>query len=663
MDPSIFQTDYAALVSRGDLIYRQPVDHGRQGHPIGNGRMGIMVWTTPDAIRLQINRIDVFAANKNHRGDKYGKTDTWGGCAQISIDVGGEVFQNKEGFSQHLSLYEAEEVVEGDGVRVRCFVASVCDVLVMEIDDQRTEPQALRVDLEMWRDPVVVTGNHTAQYDFQSLPETAMIIQKFTEAEYFCGSVVAVCVAGAEEVNVTSDRCQSIHIPAESGKRLILVSSAASWDPDTDLVAAVRGLLDGCAGQTSADLRAAHVPWWADFWSRTFVHLRSDDGVADFMACLRTLQLYYMASSSRGPLPAKWNGSIFLTEGDRTAWGSQFWVWTTQVSYYPLHAADAVELTDPFFNMYVNQLPDAVMAGQQRTGSCGAYILESGHYEGPITLPEDVAAEYQDVWLGRKPNTALSPLAASYGTFDGGLAAMNTSYPRKDGRYSWVSHIASSGSKIATHAWWRYRYTGDKQWLQSHAYPLLRETLEFYRGLARKEEDGKYHLYGLNQFEGSWGTNDGLMDLTAIRATAPLAIQAAKTLDVDPGLCDEWSEFLDNLAPYPMGNDPKSHSVVAPDLWSMGHVGAVDHPRKAEAVYEDRLYGIFPFEIWTLETSEPEIERMIRKLGELNALRSELIEGQKWGLTSVGHTPIFGSRLGRGEELPAMLSAYYSTFN
>ncbi|MFP6645584.1 MAG: hypothetical protein VCF24_18780, partial [Candidatus Latescibacterota bacterium] len=36
-------------------------------------------------------------------------------------------------------------------------------------------------------------------------------------------------------------------------------------------------------GQTYADLRAAHTPWWAAFWSRTFVYLTSDDGVPDFM--------------------------------------------------------------------------------------------------------------------------------------------------------------------------------------------------------------------------------------------------------------------------------------------------------------------------------------------------------------------------------------------
>ena len=49
----MFDVDYRALISRADLIYLQPVEHPVQGHPIGNGRTGTMVWTTPGAIHFQ----------------------------------------------------------------------------------------------------------------------------------------------------------------------------------------------------------------------------------------------------------------------------------------------------------------------------------------------------------------------------------------------------------------------------------------------------------------------------------------------------------------------------------------------------------------------------------------------------------------------------------
>ena len=31
--------------------------------PVGNGRTGSLVWTTPSALHFQINRVDVFAAH------------------------------------------------------------------------------------------------------------------------------------------------------------------------------------------------------------------------------------------------------------------------------------------------------------------------------------------------------------------------------------------------------------------------------------------------------------------------------------------------------------------------------------------------------------------------------------------------------------------------
>ena len=248
-----------------------------------------------------------------------------------------------------------------------------------------------------------------------------------------------------------------------------------------------------------------------------------------------------MASSSRGELPPKWNGSLFVTTGDQRAWGSQYWVWTTEMLYFPLLAADAVDLTEPFFNMYVRQLPSCETAAQQRWGVAGSYFPETTSFDGPTVLPDDVAAEFQDVLLGRKPHTALSPRAKALCQFDSQLRAVIEPYK---GRFSWISHVASSGSELAVQAWWRFRCTGDREWLRTHAYPLLRGTVEFYRHLVKKEADGCYHLSCTNTHEDFWGVGDSIMDLAAIRGTVPLAIRAAEILDVDPELRMRWQELL-----------------------------------------------------------------------------------------------------------------------
>ena len=67
-DSSCIDVDYRALVSQSDLIYRSPAARPVEGQPIGNGRMGTLVWTTPSAVHFQINRSDVFAVNKGQLG-------------------------------------------------------------------------------------------------------------------------------------------------------------------------------------------------------------------------------------------------------------------------------------------------------------------------------------------------------------------------------------------------------------------------------------------------------------------------------------------------------------------------------------------------------------------------------------------------------------------
>jgi hypothetical protein len=69
-------------IPRAELVYDRPADTPDAGQPIGNGRMGTMVWASPDAVQLQINRADVFPVNRDHVGQWGGATDYCGGIAR-----------------------------------------------------------------------------------------------------------------------------------------------------------------------------------------------------------------------------------------------------------------------------------------------------------------------------------------------------------------------------------------------------------------------------------------------------------------------------------------------------------------------------------------------------------------------------------------------------
>src|SRR5882724_8333342 len=62
---TLITVDESNLVSRADITYDQPVTRSEEGLPVGNGRMGSLVWTTPSALKFQINRVDVFAQDSS----------------------------------------------------------------------------------------------------------------------------------------------------------------------------------------------------------------------------------------------------------------------------------------------------------------------------------------------------------------------------------------------------------------------------------------------------------------------------------------------------------------------------------------------------------------------------------------------------------------------
>src|SRR3954449_7018518 len=78
---SALTVDYRKLISRADLVYERPVERSEEGMPVGNGRMGSLVWTTPRQLRFQINRADVYANNSASTSFFERHNDYCSGCA------------------------------------------------------------------------------------------------------------------------------------------------------------------------------------------------------------------------------------------------------------------------------------------------------------------------------------------------------------------------------------------------------------------------------------------------------------------------------------------------------------------------------------------------------------------------------------------------------
>jgi hypothetical protein len=155
---------------------------------------------------------------------------------------------------------------------------------------------------------------------------------------------------------------------------------------------------------------------------------------------------------------------------------------------------------------------------------------------------------------------------------------------------------------------------------------------------------------------------DSIMDLAAIRGTVPLAICASEILDVDSELRDQWKELLQNLAPYPLGNDPQAKALkggaLADDLWAAGYLGEVDGQHNPEDVW---LTPVYPFEDWTLETRDAASDRIVQRLLDLAPRHKSVLGGA--GTNTAIRSPIAAVRAGRREELPQLLDRYAAAFS
>ena len=235
--------------------------------------------------------------------------------------------------------------------------------------------------------------------------------------------------------------------------------------------------------------------WWGEFWAKSFVHLHSEDGVADGVERYYTYYLYLMASTSRGKFPPKFNGMLWTTGGDRRQWGGQFWGANQSCLYNnALLAANHPELFEPMFEMYSGMLEACSLAARQQWGSQGAFIPETVAFDGLAPLPEDIAAELRDLYLLRRPWVERSNRFLNYagtkqphssrwnwiqsGAWENGRWICRE---RGGGPFGPVTHIFSRGAKIAYQYWLRYEYTQDEPWLRDRAYPMLKSVAEFYR--------------------------------------------------------------------------------------------------------------------------------------------------------------------------------------
>jgi hypothetical protein len=575
----MLKMDYPVVVSTADLHYNQPAVRSEAGMPLGNGRMGSLVWTGPEALKLQINRVDVFANNAASNNFYQRHTDYCGGVGMVDIDFveyGDEVFTSGE-FEQHLSCYDGLISTGGKGIETSLFAWPEQDVFALRVRDKRTIPHSIKVKLRMLRAPVTTKGNHSAISTFKIIDNTLVLQQEFREDDYYCASAVVIGSSGTQGKAAKASQFEAILTLAPGSRDFqVFMASAASFDPREDVVRLAMDRYKKAVATGYDSMLAAHKAWWHRFWEGSFLSLHSEDGEADMITANYYYYLYVMASSSQGKYPPKFNGMLWTTGGDSRKWGNLYWGANQSCLYNGLFPTGKFQLLEPMFKMYTAMYPSLERAAKQQWGSKGIYIPETVSFSGMPELPEDIGQEMQELYLGKRNWEGRSPQFMDYALTkmpflsrwnwkqDKGWAEGKWHIDNKGtGAFGHVTHIFSRGAKIAYQYWQKYEYTLNEVWLRNEAYPMIRGMAEFYRNFpgVRKEADGKYHIYQANDNESVWGGHNTVEEIAAMKGIFPVAIRASEILGLDEGMRPVWQEFVQHLSELPTGADHSDGST------------------------------------------------------------------------------------------------------
>ncbi|MCZ1264651.1 glycoside hydrolase family 95 protein [Paenibacillus tundrae] len=159
------------------------------------------------------------------------------------------------------------------------------------------------------------------------------------------------------------------------------------------------------------------------------------------------------------------------------------------------------------------------------------------------------------------------------------------------------------GVWLTSHLWEHYLFTRDQQFLAERAYPIMKEAALFCLDWLVEGPDGYLVTAPSTSPENKFLTEEGearsismasTMDMTLIRELFDRCIEATKQLDVDQQLAKEWSEARSKLYPFKIGSEGQLQEWFKDFAESEPGHRHVSH-----------LYGLYPGEqINRLDTPE-----------------------------------------------------------
>jgi len=179
--------------------------------------------------------------------------------------------------------------------------------------------------------------------------------------------------------------------------------------------------------------------------------------------------------------------------------------------------------------------------------------------------------------------------------------------------FGWAVWIGAA-AWMAQHLWWRYRYSGDKNYLKDTAYEYFKAVAEFYEDYLVEDENGVMQIMpsqspenkfaGTGHFPVSIGVS-AAMDVQLAYDAFRYAIQSAEILGVDEDKVMKWKMLQSKLPPFKIGSDGRLLE------WDEEK----EEPEPGHR-HMSHLYGLYPSDLFTPGKRPAQFKAAVKSLEE-----------------------------------------------
>ncbi len=495
------------------LWYGEPAqDWMQEALPIGNGRLGAMVFGGIANERVQFNEDSLWTGDENPSGD-YNTMGAYQAFGDLHLAL--PAHEGATGYRRELDIGEAMARVRyqvgGVSYEREYFCSYPDQVLVVRLTADQPRRYTGMVELADAHDGQVTAAadrltasgslDNGLQYEAQVLVQADGGSVEATERGVGfreCNALTLFLAAGTDYVMDEEADWRGTHPHDRLSRRL----RAASAKPYQRLRAAHVNDYRSLFGRVQVDLGetpAARRALPTDQRLKAYGAEGDDTGLE---ALFFQFGRYLLISCSRpGSLPANLQG--LWNHSNNPPWHSDYHTnINIQMNYWPAEPANLAECHEPLLELIRSQLD-------------------------PWRAATQAADEFR---AGARPIRGWT--ARTSHNVTGGMG------------WRWNK---PGNAWYCQHLWEHYAFSGDKEYLSTFAYPILKEVCEFWEDHLKALPDGR--LVVPNGWSPEHGpTEDGVTyDQQLVWDLFTNYIEAANVLGVDTAYCDRIASMRDRL--------------------------------------------------------------------------------------------------------------------